>query len=154
GPGEIIGTETLFNKENHIATAEVISEGAHVGFLERNNFFEFMNDNPALLFDFAKHLSTKSMAYKLKLVESSYYGSKQRISRLILAGNDSDLTLSRAKLAYLSGVSYKTTIQVLSALENRQLIETDNHSITVKDEKGLSKLANHFPLDLEDEGLL
>src|SRR6056297_1088023 len=26
GPGSIVGTETLFNKENHISTAEVTSE--------------------------------------------------------------------------------------------------------------------------------
>ncbi len=154
GPGEVIGTETLFNKENHIATAEIITDVAHVGFLERNSFFEFMDENPALLFNFAKQLSTECMAYKLKLVESSYYGSKQRISRLILAGNKSRLELTRAKLAYLSGVSYKTTIQVLSELEDRKFIETDNHSIAVKDEDALSKLAHNFPLDLDDEGLL
>lgn len=154
GPGEIIGTETLFNKENHIATAEVISEDAKVGFLERNNFFEFMKKKPSLLFAFARYLSTKAMAFKLKLVETSYFGSKQRICRFILEGKNSGLSLSRSKLAHLSGVSYKTTIQVLTELEDRDFIRMDDHATRVEDKEGLKNLINDFPLDIEELGLL
>lgn len=154
GPGGIIGTETLFNKENHIATAEVVSNEAEVGFLERNNFFEVLEKNPSLLFIFAKRLSTKIMAYKLKHVEASYLGSKQRICRLLLAGTDCGLKLTRTKLAHLSGVSYKTTIQILGDLESRDLIETSEHKIEIVEEKGLQNLSNDFPLDLEEGGLL
>lgn len=154
GPGKIVGAEVLFNKENHVSTAEVTSEEAEVGFLERNNFFSFMEERPSLLFAFTRHLSTKTMAHKLKLVEAAYSGSKQRISRLILAGEDSDLTLTRNRLSQLSGVCYKTTIQILSELEERGLIEAHDHAIKVKEEDGLKNLANDFPLDLEEEGLL
>ncbi len=154
GPGSIVGTETLFNKENHIATAEVISGKATVGFLERNNFFEFMEDHPSLLFGFANYLSTKAMAFKLKLVESCYLGSKQRMSRLILAGDDSNLSVSRKKLARLTGVSYKTAIQVLGELEKRNLIETSEHEITVTDREGLKDIIEPLPLEMEEEGIL
>lgn len=150
GPGSVIGTETLFNKENHIATAEIISEKAEVGFLERNNFFDFMEDHPSLLFGFADDLSNKAMAFQLKLVEASYLGSKQRISRLILSSNGSGITLTRKKLARLTGVSYKTAIQVLGELEDRKLIETSEHEIKVLDKKGLKNLGDELPLDMED----
>ncbi len=154
GPGSILGTETLFNKENHISTAEVTSGKASVGFLERNNFFEFMKDCPSLLFGFADYLSTKTMANELKLVETSYLGSKQRISRLILSSSGSGISLSRTDLAQLTGVSYKTAIQVLGKLEERGLIETSEHEITAVDEEGLSSLANNLSLEIEDELLL
>ncbi|MBS3736842.1 Crp/Fnr family transcriptional regulator [Candidatus Bipolaricaulota bacterium] len=149
GPGEIVGTETLFNKENHIATAEVISEEAEVGFLERNNFFAFLKENPSLLFEFAKYISTKSMAYKLKLAESTYDGSKKRICRLLVAGSNCELDLTRNLLAQLAGVSYKTTIQVLGELEKRKIIETKDHHIEIKEKRELEELSNSFPLDLE-----
>lgn len=154
GPGSVVGTETLFNKENHIATAEVTSEEATVGFIERNEFFEFMEEHPSLLFEFADYLSTKAMADKLKLVETSYLGSKQRISRLILSSSNSNINLSRTDLAQLTGVSYKTAIQVLGELEERGLIETREHEIEALDEQGLRKLANELPLEMEEGFLL
>ncbi len=154
GPGSVIGSETLFNKENHISTAEVTSGKASVGFLERNNFFEFMKDHPALLFGFADYLATQTMANKLKLVEASYLGSKQRISRLILSSNDCDISLSRTDLAQLTGVSYKTAIQVLGELEERGLIETKEHKIEAVYIDGLSKLANDISLEMEVGSLL
>lgn len=154
GPGALVGTEALFNKENHVTTAEVVSENAEVGFLERNSFFDFMKQNLSLIFNLAARVATKTMAYKLKLVETSHRGSKERICRLLLAGNDRGLDLSRKELAQLCGISYKTTVQILGELEERDLVETSEHLIKVLDEEALQELADEFPLDLGEEGLL
>ena len=153
GPGDYLGLCTLFNKENYITYSKPTGK-ANVGFLERGEFVILLKNYPSLLFKFCKYLSTQMMAYQLKLVESSYSGSKQRISRLLAQSAKGDVDVSRSELAQMTGVTYKTVIQNIKEIERRGYITAENGKILIKDREKLSKIGFRFPIDFKKSKLL
>ena len=83
GPGEILGETTLFDKGSHNAYAKTI-DTVSVGFIERGDFFYFLERHPKTIFRLYEKLSEELKAFQNKLAERSYSSSKERLARLIL----------------------------------------------------------------------
>ena len=152
GPSETLGETTLFDKGVHIAYAKTLTP-AEVGFLERGDFFGFLERHPSVVFRMFEKLSEELKAFQCKLAERSYNGSKERLARIILKLGESGIELSRTELAEMAGVSSKTAIRTLGELEDRGVISVNDRAITVLDPDSLQKMAEPFPFSL-DESLI
>lgn len=149
GPGGLVGETTLFDKGLHNAYAKTLIPST-VGFIERGDFFYFLEHHPRVVFRFYEHLSLELKAFQNKLAERSYSSSKERLARLILALDRLGLELSRAELAEMAGVSSKTAIRTLGELESRGIISVNNRRINVLKEDYLKRLVEPFPLQLDE----
>jgi len=149
GPGETIGETTLFDKGVHIAYAKTLTP-SEVGFIERGDFFGFLERHPPVVFRMFEKLSEELKAFQCKLAERSYNGSKERLARIILKLGESGVELSRTELAEMAGVSSKTAIRTLGELEDRGVIAVNDRAITVLDPESLQKMAEPFPFALND----
>ena len=147
GPGEILGETTLFDKGSHNAYAKTL-ESVVVGFIERGDFFYFLERHPKTIFRLYERLSEELKAFQNKLAERSYSSSKERLARLILYLGKSGVELSRAELAEMAGVSSKTAIRTLSELEGRGIIAIESRKIKILREDYLLKIMEPFPVDL------
>ena len=149
GPGEILGETTLFDKGSHNAYAKTL-EPVVVGFIERGDFFYFLERHPKTIFRLYERLAEELKAFQNKLAERSYSSSKERLARLILYLGKSGVELSRAELAEMAGVSSKTAIRTLSELESRGIISIESRKIKILREDYLLKIMEPFPVDLHE----
>jgi CRP/FNR family transcriptional regulator len=147
GPGEILGETTLFDKGSHNAYAKTL-DPVTVGFVERGDFFYFLERHPKTIFRLYEKLSEELKAFQNKLAERSYSSSKERLARLILHLGKSGVELSRAELAEMAGVSSKTAIRTLSELEGRGIIAIESRRIRILREEYLQKIMEPFSVDL------
>ncbi|MCX6096284.1 MAG: Crp/Fnr family transcriptional regulator [Candidatus Bipolaricaulota bacterium] len=147
GPGEILGETTLFDKGSHNAYAKTLGP-VLVGFIERGDFFYFLERHPKTVFRLYEKLSAELKAFQNKLAERSYSSSKERLARLILHLGKSGVELSRAELAEMAGVSSKTAIRTLSELESRGIIAIESRKIRIIREDYLQKIMEPFSVDL------
>jgi CRP/FNR family transcriptional regulator len=148
GPGEILGETTLFDKGSNNAYAKTL-DAAVVGFIERGDFFYFLERHPKVIFRLFKKLSEELKAFQNKLAERSYASSKERLARLILYLGESGIELSRTELAEMAGVSSKTAIRTLSELEERGIITIENRKLQICDKKYLIRLIEPSSLSLD-----
>jgi len=146
GPGEILGETTLFDKGSHNAYAKTLDHVV-VGFIERGDFFYFLERHPKTIFRLYEKLSEELKAFQNKLAERSYSSSKERLARLILHLGKSGVELSRAELAEMAGVSSKTAIRTLSELESRDIIAIESRRINILREDYLQKIMEPFSVD-------
>ncbi|HAF70169.1 MAG: Transcriptional regulator, Crp/Fnr family [Acetothermia bacterium 64_32] len=149
GPGGLLGETTLFDKGVHNAYAKTLVPST-VGFIERGDFFYFLEHNTKVIFRFFERLSLEVKAFQNKLAERSYASSKERLARLILALGRSGIELSRSELAEMAGVSSKTAIRTLGELEARGIISLDNRKINVLKEEYLRRLMEPFAVSVDD----
>ncbi|MBS3812579.1 MAG: Crp/Fnr family transcriptional regulator [Candidatus Acetothermia bacterium] len=148
GPGEFIGETTLFDKGAHIAFAKTLTE-TKVGFIERGNFFYFLEKHPEIVFRIFAKMSEEMKAFQSKLAERSYNSSKERLARFILRLGKEGIELSRSELAELAGVSSKTAIRTLGELEDRGFIKMRDRKIEILDEDSIANLATTLPISLD-----
>lgn len=153
GPGGILGETTLFDKGVHNAYAKTLMP-TRVGFIERGDFFYFLERHPKTVFRFFERLSMEIKAFQNKLAERSYASSKERLARLILALGKSGIELSRGELAEMAGVSSKTAIRTLGELEARGIIALENRKIKILKEDYLRRLVEPFALPTDSSTII
>ena len=153
GPGEILGVTTLFDKGSHNAYAKTI-DSVIVGFIERGDFFYFLERHPQTIFRLYEKLSEELKAFQNKLAERSYASSKERLARLILHLGTAAVELSRTELAEMAGVSSKTAIRTLSELESRGIIAIESRRIKILREAYLQKIVEPFMSDLNSNVII
>lgn len=160
GPGEILGEKTLFDREVYTAYAETLEE-TRVHFIERGPFLAFLRDHPDVALRFIEKLARELKGFQDKLMEASYEGSLERLSRLLLMmakqygihtdrGIDIGVELSRQELAELAGISTETAIRMLSRMKQRGLIALEGSKIYLTDRDGLTELAEPFLVSLKE----
>lgn len=153
GPGGMLGETTLFDKTVHNAYAKTLVP-SKVGFIERGDFFYFLERHPKVIFRFFERLSLELKAFQNKLAERSYASSKERLARLILALGKMGIELSRGELAEMAGVSSKTAIRTLGELEARGIISLANRRINVLKEDYLKRLVEPFSLPTDNSTVI
>ncbi len=153
GPGGLLGETTLFDKGVHNAYAKTLMP-SRVGFIERGDFFHFLEHHPKVIFRFFERLSTELKAFQNKLAERSYASSKERLARLILALGDTEIELSRGELAEMAGVSSKTAIRTLGELEARGIISLENRKIRIIKRDYLQRLVEPFSLAVDSSTII
>ena len=153
GPGGMLGEPTLFDKTVHNAYAKTLVP-SKVGFIERGDFFYFLERHPKVIFRFFERLSLELKAFQNKLAERSYASSKERLARLILALGKLGVELSRGELAEMAGVSSKTAIRTLGELESRGIIALENRRIKIIKEDYLKRLVEPFSLPVDSSTII
>ncbi len=153
GPGGMLGETTLFDKTVHNAYAKTLVP-SKVGFIERGDFFYFLERHPKVIFRFFERLSLELKAFQNKLAERSYASSKERLARLILALGKLGVELSRGELAEMAGVSSKTAIRTLGELESRGIISLENRRIKILKEDYLKRLVEPFSLPVDSSTII
>jgi len=153
GPGGMLGETTLFDKTVHNAYAKTLVP-SKVGFIERGDFFYFLERHPKVIFRFFERLSLELKAFQNKLAERSYASSKERLARLILALGKLGVELSRGELAEMAGVSSKTAIRTLGELESRGIIALENRRIKIIKEDYLKRLVEPFSLPVDSSTII
>ncbi len=153
GPGGMLGETTLFDKTVHNAYAKTLIP-SKVGFIERGDFFYFLEHHPKVIFRFFERLSLELKAFQNKLAERSYASSKERLARLILALGKMGIELSRGELAEMAGVSSKTAIRTLGELESRGIIALENRRIRILKEDYLKRLVEPFSLPTDSSTII
>ncbi len=153
GPGGMLGETTLFDKTVHNAYAKTLVP-SKVGFIERGDFFYFLERHPKVIFRFFERLSLELKAFQNKLAERSYASSKERLARLILALGKLGIELSRGELAEMAGVSSKTAIRTLGELESRGIIALENRKIKILKEDYLKRLVEPFSLPVDSSTII
>ncbi len=153
GPGGMLGETTLFDKTVHNAYAKTLIP-SKVGFIERGDFFYFLERHPKVIFRFFERLSLELKAFQNKLAERSYASSKERLARLILALGKLGVELSRGELAEMAGVSSKTAIRTLGELESRGIIALENRRIKILKEDYLKRLVEPFSLPVDSSTII
>jgi len=153
GPGGMLGETTLFDKTVHNAYAKTLVP-SKVGFIERGDFFYFLERHPKVIFRFFERLSLEVKAFQNKLAERSYASSKERLARLILALGKLGVELSRGELAEMAGVSSKTAIRTLGELESRGIIALENRRIKILKEDYLKRLVEPFSLPVDSSTII
>ncbi len=153
GPGGMLGETTLFDKTVHNAYAKTLVP-SKVGFIERGDFFYFLERHPKVIFRFFERLSLELKAFQNKLAERSYASSKERLARLILALGKLGIELSRGELAEMAGVSSKTAIRTLGELESRGIIALENRKIRILKEDYLKRLVEPFSLPVDSSTII
>jgi len=146
GPGGLLGETTLFDKGVHNAYAKTLVPST-VGFIERGDFFYFLEHHPKVIFRFFERLSLEIKAFQNKLAERSYASSKERLA---MALGRSGIELSRSELAEMAGVSSKTAIRTLGELESRGIISLDSRKINVLKEDYLRRLMEPFAVSVDE----
>jgi len=149
GPGGLVGETTLFDKGLHNAYAKTLIP-SKIGFIERGDFFYFLEHYPKTVFRFFEHISQELKTFQNKLAERSYASSKERLARLILALDRLHLELSRVELAEMAGVSSKTAIRTLGELESRGIVAIDNRRISVLKEEYLRRLIEPYSVHTDE----
>jgi CRP/FNR family transcriptional regulator len=153
GPGGMLGETTLFDKTVHNAYAKTLVP-SKVGFIERGDFFYFLERHPKVIFRFFERLSLELKAFQNKLAERSYASSKERLARLILALGKLGVELSRGELAEMAGVSSKTAIRTLGELESRGIIALENRRIKILKEDYLKRLVEPFSFPVDSSTII
>lgn len=160
GPGEILGEKTLFDREVYTAYAQAL-EDTRVHFVERAPFVTLLREHPEISIQFIEKLSRELKGFQDKLMETSYEGGLERLSRLLSMmarqygvetdqGIDIGVKLSRQELAELVGVSTETAIRLLSRMKDRGLIAMDGPTIVITDRDGLNRIAEPFLVSLKE----
>jgi CRP-like cAMP-binding protein len=160
GPGEVLGEETMFDRDVYTAYARTLEETT-LHFIEREPFLDFLRRHPEIALRFIEKLAREIKGFQDKLMEASYEGSLERLARLLLMmarkygvetekGLDVGVELSRQELAELAGISTETAIRMLSRMKERGLITLEGHKIYILDRSGLSELANPFYVTLKE----
>lgn len=160
GQGEVLGEKTLFDREVYTAYAQAL-EDTRVHFIERAPFLTLLREHPEISIQFIEKLSRELKGFQDKLMEASYEGSLERLSRLLLMmakqygveterGIDIGVSLSRQELAELAGISTETAIRMLSRMKDRGLIAMDGQKIFLVDREGLNAIAEPFLVSLKE----
>lgn len=163
GPGELLGEETMFDRDVYASYARTL-EDSTLHFIEREPLLELLRRHPEVALRFIRKLAQEIKGFQDKLIETSYEGSLERVSRLLLLiaakygieterGLDIGMELTRQELAELAGISTETAIRILSRLRDRGLIQLEGHRIYLLDREALSDLAEPFLATLQENVL-
>lgn len=163
GPGEILGEETMFDRDVYTAYARTL-EDSRLHFLEREPLLELLRRHPEVALRFIRKLAQEIKGFQDKLIETSYEGSLERMARLLLLmggkygietdrGLDIGVELTRQELAELAGISTETAIRILSRLRDRGLVALEGHRIYILDREALNELVEPFLVTLQENVL-
>lgn len=101
---------------------EVASENAEVLIINRENFLEYLKNNPEWCIEFAKSIATKSIRKSNSLKNIVFLNPEERIIKQFndfKEGNNNKMTinLTRKELSYMTGLRIETIIRTIKKME-------------------------------------
>jgi len=154
GPGDLLGTESLFWGDVYDSFAETMAPTT-LHFIERHSVLEIMKNHPDIALRLIESLSIGVRMFQSKLVETAYEGSQERMANLLLSlaeryvrqmleGVDLGMSFTRGELAEMAGLTTETAIRVLSKFQHRGWIALKRNQVVLHDPMSLEALAERY----------
>ena len=151
-PGDFLGYRALLSEEFYAASATVM-EDAKICFIQREDFFEVLQKNPAFMKKVVKAICHEMGIMEEKMAELAHKSVRERLAANLLMLKETygmegegseliDITLSREDLASIVGTATETVIRLLSEFKNDGLISFEGKKIRVLDPKKLARQAD------------
>ncbi|MEX0685514.1 MAG: Crp/Fnr family transcriptional regulator [Balneolales bacterium] len=150
--GDVVGYRELLTNEPYTVSGATL-EDALIYMIPANDFFQLLDQNPALVHNLIKALSHDLQSAELHMVNLAQSSVRERLAEaLITLGNiygyDDNMVikvnLSREDLANIVGTATETVIRLLSELKKELIISTPGKKIRVLDERKLVKAQHAF----------
>jgi CRP/FNR family transcriptional regulator len=140
-PGDIMGEEALLPKGDFRVTAEALEE-SQAAFIRREDLLGFLDKGNGMSGRFLLHLCQLLIQAQDRLARMALGDARERLAgvlldlardygRRTLRGTDLDLSMSRAELAALAGLSPETGMRLLSQFKAEGLVEVNGRHLTL-----------------------
>jgi CRP-like cAMP-binding protein len=149
--GDVIGYRSLIANERYHCSAVAI-EDSSICVIDRNYFWTTINENPKLLFQVIKKMSSDLKAAEEHIVSLSQKNVRERMAEALLFfkatfGFESDgktlnVVLTREEIADYVGTSTESAIRLLSEFNQDKIIQLEGKKIKILDLQKLIKTAN------------
>lgn len=151
--GELLGYPALICNESYSDSAAAI-EDSLVGFISKNDFFEFLSSSPILTKNLLINLSHEFGVLINGIASFSYKTVRERLALSLLIMRDKykktndpneiiEINLTREDLANLVGIAVETLVRILHDFKSELLIETQGRKIRLLDISKLISIANY-----------
>ncbi|SJZ92669.1 Crp/Fnr family transcriptional regulator [Selenihalanaerobacter shriftii] len=151
-PGEIVGLCALRDKSNYGHTAEAIGDSV-VCYLNKSKLDKLFTINASLTKNFISALTDEVTNAYNRIFLLGTKSAKEKVANLLISlatgenkelvdGMQLNLTLTRAEMADMLGVSMETAIRVISGFKNKGLIIGQGKNLIIKDAAGLKAVVN------------
>jgi CRP-like cAMP-binding protein len=143
GSGDFIGYKALLEDRPYSEYASTLEETC-VYKIPKADFLQLIFNNRDVSARFLKMVSHNLSEKEEQLIQLAYDSVKKRIAHQIkqLAHKSSNYSfeMSRGDLAKIVGTSKETLVRTLTSLKEDGIIDSDGHSIEIKDQKKLDQM--------------
>lgn len=145
--GDVMGYRELFCNDLYTISGSAL-EDTLIFTIPPIEFFQMLEQKPALLLNLAKALSNDLKSTELRMVNLAQRTVRERLAEALLAIRDVygyaddrviNVNLSREDLASIVGTATETVIRLLSDMKKEQIISTLGKKIRLLDERKLIK---------------
>lgn len=151
GPCGLLEEKDLFLKDRRTVTAEAM-EDSTVCFVKREDFLEFLKQNPPVAVKMIGQLSRELEQAEEKIAALTEMDVKRRLADLLVRlgerygeatpeGRRIELALTREEMAEMVGTTQETVIRVLSGFKKKRLIKDFEKKILLIHEERLRRIA-------------
>jgi DNA-binding response OmpR family regulator len=150
GPGDFLGHIALLEGSVYHDTTEALEE-TELAVIPKEDFDNLVNRNPEVVKTFIKILAKNISEKENQLLGMAYNSLRKKVAESLLLLNkkfktDNDnnfhIDLSRENLATIAGTATESLIRTLSDFKSEKLIDIENGSIKILNEKKLQNLVN------------
>lgn len=142
--GDFLGYAALLEGTTYKETAEAM-EDAELALIPKEDFEELMNTDNRIARKFISMLANKLMEKEKQLVGLAYNSLRKKVADALLILRkkySSVINISRENLAAIAGTATESLIRTLSDFKNEKLIDINDRSIVILNEKKLEDLIN------------
>ena len=151
-PGDFIGYGAMLSSNSYAVSAEVI-EDAVICFIPKETVLKVFRENNRFSEGMVQLLTNTIDQTVEKMADIAYKPVRGRIAEALLLLSESYkdeknpegvVSITREDLASYVGTVKETAIRVLKDLKDEGLIVTNNHTITILDPKGLTRVCELY----------
>ncbi len=148
--GDFIGYVALLEGTVYKDTAEAMEE-SELALIPKEDFEELVNKNAEVAKKFMQLLAKNVASKEQQLLGMAYNSLRKKVAEALVmiqkkyqAENEKDffIDISRESLATIAGTATESLIRTLSDFRNEKLIDIQNGSIKIINEKKLAQLLN------------
>lgn len=152
--GDILGYKAFLNHGEFSASAEALEE-SHIRFIDKNDFMNILNKYPNFAMILLEIMAREIKCYREVVNSLAYKTSNERIIDLLINLKKTfgvlekngyyriDVQLSREEISNMIGSTLETGVRLLSWLKEKNVIETNNKYIYIKDLKSLIDISSY-----------
>ncbi len=154
-PGEICGVAMAMARTTYPATAEIVVDGTALAW-PIAIWPRLVERFPTLSSNMLRTVGSRLQEAQARVVEMSTSQVEQRVAHALLrlarqsgrkvaTGIEIDFPISRQDVAEMTGTTLHTVSRILSAWEERRLVEGGRMRIVIRDIEGLRRMAERVP---------
>jgi CRP/FNR family cyclic AMP-dependent transcriptional regulator len=150
GPGDFLGYNALLEGSVYKDTAEALEE-TELAIIPKEDFEELLNKNAEVAKKFIQLLAKNISAKEEQLLGLAYNSLRRKVAEALMLlqkkyheKKDEKFTIdiSRESLANIAGTATESLIRTLSDFRSEKLIDIENGSIKILNEKKIKNMAN------------